>query len=231
MNCDQVFDVLTRGPFPSGASHDADIELHLEACHDCRQLADALRPAVDMFHEAVPHDEYDDLPGYRGSLRESEAQSLPLAVATMLDRASAEASATCERRRKVTSEMSSWRLTAACLLVLALAGLLWSVNSNSHDDWVFKGSNVPRPEQVQFQPDADGLLQLAKLELSDDCVPGPHQGQFGATTSAGDPNDEGFQTQHFVCCTHCHHAAYSQSQPSPPHTISVAMAACTACHE
>jgi len=231
MNCDQVFDVLTRGPFPSGASTDANVELHLAACHDCRQLADALRPATDMFHEAMAQDEYDHLPGYRGSLRESETQPLPSAVATMLDRPPAEASAICERHRRVTPERSAWRLTAACLLALAIAGLLWTVNSNSHDDWVFNGSGAPRPEQVQFQPDADGLLQLAKLELSDECVLRTHREQRGATTSASDPNDDGFQTQQFVCCTRCHHAISSQSPPSPPRTISVAMAACTACHE
>ncbi len=231
MNCDQVFDVLTRGPFPSGASTDADVELHLAACHDCRQLADALRPAVDMFHEAIPHDEYDDLPGYRGSLRESETQPLPSAVAMMLDRPPAKATAVCERRRKVTPERPAWRLTAACLLVLVLAGVLWTVNSSSRDDWVFVGSDAQRPEQAQFQPDADGLLQLAKLELSDKCVLGPRRGRLGTTTSAGDPNADGSQTQHFVCCTRCHHAASSSSQPSPPHTISVAMAACTVCHE
>jgi len=231
MKCDQVFEVLTRGPFPSGSSDDANVELHLEACHDCRQLADALRPAADMFHEAMPHNEHDDLPGYQGSLRESETQPLPSAVAMMLDRPPAETSATCQRHRKVTPERSSWRLTAACLLALAIAGVLWTVNSNSHDDWAFERSGAPRPEQAQFQPDADGLLQLAKLELNDKCVLRIHRGQRDATTSAGDPNDDGFQTHHFVCCTRCHHAASSRSQPSPPPTISVAMAACAACHE
>lgn len=267
MNCDQVFDVLTRGPFPSGTSIDANVELHLAACHDCRQLADALRPAVDMFHEAMPHDEHDDLPGYRGSLRETETRSLPSAIAAMLDRPSAEASTSrlskssvgwlseavlrrcrprranvqdrkpygtstiCERRRKVTSETSPWRLTAACLLVLVLAGVFWTVNSNSHNDWAFKESHEPRPEQFEFQPDADGLLHLAKLELSDKCVPRHHRGQLGTTTSPGDANSDVVQAPRFACCTQCHHAASSRSQPSRPQTISVAMAACTACHE
>jgi hypothetical protein len=184
-----------------------------------------------MFHEAMPRDEHDGLPGYRGSLRESETQPLPLAVSTMLDRPRSEPSAICERHRKITSEMSSWRLTAACSLLLALTGLLWAVNPDSHNGWGFKESDAPRPQQAQFQLDADGLLQLAKLELSDECVPGLHGGQLVATTSAGDPNDGGFQTQHFVCCTNCHHAASSRSQPSSPNTISVAIAACTACHE
>ena len=230
MNCDQVFDILTRGPFPSGTSDD-DVELHLAAGHDCRQLADALRPAVDMFHEAMPHDEYDALPGYRGSLRESDARSLPLAVTLMLDRPSIDASTICERSRKITPDMSSWRLAVVALLVLAFAGLLWSVNSSSNDDWTFKGSGTSRPDPAQIQPDAGGQLQLAKLELSDECVSRYDRGQLGATRLADGPNDGSSQTQHFVCCTQCHHAASSQSRPSPPQTISVAMAACTACHE
>ncbi len=231
MNCDQVFDVLTRGPFPSGASIDADIELHLGACHDCRQLADALRPAVDLFHEAMPHDECDDLPGYRGSLRESEASSLPMAVAMMLDHPSVDASAICERRRKVTLGMSSWRLTAACLLILAIAGMLWTVNSTSHDGQLFGGSDAASLQHARFQPDAEGMVHLARLDLSGECMLAVDRKQAQATTSAGDSRDGGFQTRRFACCTHCHHAAPSSSKPSPLHAISVAMAACVACHE
>ena len=57
MNCDHVFDILTRAPFPAGEASDADVEHHLRACHECRQLAEALRPAVDLFHESIPSDE------------------------------------------------------------------------------------------------------------------------------------------------------------------------------
>lgn len=64
MNCDQVFDVLTRGPFPTGAASDIDVQRHLVACADCRQLAEALRPALDLIHESVPPEESWGLPGY-----------------------------------------------------------------------------------------------------------------------------------------------------------------------
>ncbi|HEV7281961.1 MAG TPA: hypothetical protein VGN57_17295 [Pirellulaceae bacterium] len=82
--CDQVFERLTRGPFPGGPfadgstsdpAEDARVERHLACCHDCRRLAEALRPAVDLFHEAL--ERTDDLPRYGGKLRE-ERQSLPL---------------------------------------------------------------------------------------------------------------------------------------------------------
>lgn len=66
MNCDQVFNVLTRGPFPTGAPDDAEVEGHLADCPSCWEFAEALRPAVDVFEEAVLPAESRDLPGYWG---------------------------------------------------------------------------------------------------------------------------------------------------------------------
>jgi len=68
LNCDQVFEVLTRGPFPTGEPQDEAVERHLRACHECRQLAEALRPAVALMHEAVSSEEAEQLPEYQGSL-------------------------------------------------------------------------------------------------------------------------------------------------------------------
>lgn len=58
--CDDVFEVLTRGPFPTG-EHETDfpIERHLTVCHSCRELAEALRPATEMLSEQ-PADDADD---------------------------------------------------------------------------------------------------------------------------------------------------------------------------
>ena len=64
MNCDQVFDILTRGPFPTGTAIDAGVETHLDACAECRRLAEALRPAIELFQEAIGPEESRDLPGY-----------------------------------------------------------------------------------------------------------------------------------------------------------------------
>ena len=75
MDCDQVFMILTRGPFPTGNPWDEEVESHLEVCADCWQLAEALRPAVEVFQEAVPPAEGRDLPGYWGDAR-------PLALGT-----------------------------------------------------------------------------------------------------------------------------------------------------
>lgn len=69
MDCDQVFMILTRGPFPTGEAWDEQVETHLEKCGSCWQLAEALRPALEVFQEAVPPAEGRDLPGYWGDAR------------------------------------------------------------------------------------------------------------------------------------------------------------------
>ena len=67
--CDDVFDILTREPFPSGGAADEFVESHLAVCHECRQLAEAFRPAVGLFHESMSAELDDELPMYRGRLK------------------------------------------------------------------------------------------------------------------------------------------------------------------
>jgi len=69
MDCDQVFMILTRGPFPTGEPSDELVEAHLERCAECWRLAEALRPALEVFQEAIPAAESRDLPGYWGDAR------------------------------------------------------------------------------------------------------------------------------------------------------------------
>jgi hypothetical protein len=79
MDCDQVFMILTRGPFPTGESWDEQVETHLETCGDCWRLAEALRPALEVFQEAVPPSEGRDLPGYWGDARPASSAVAHLA--------------------------------------------------------------------------------------------------------------------------------------------------------
>lgn len=100
LSCDQVFDVLTQGPFPqfpaakpSAAEppqvqqsvRDEEVELHLSVCHSCRQLAEALRPATTALGKASlgiaaeTLAQRDSLPQYRGRLPQL-ATSEPLAT-------------------------------------------------------------------------------------------------------------------------------------------------------
>ncbi len=66
MDCEEIFGWLTSGPFPTGLTEDADIEAHLSICPDCGALAEALRPAPDLFHESLTPSETRNLPGYHG---------------------------------------------------------------------------------------------------------------------------------------------------------------------
>jgi hypothetical protein len=78
MDCDQVFMILTRGPFPTGEQTDELVEAHLEACGACWRMAEALRPAQEIFQEAVPAAEGRDLPGYWGDARPTPAATAQL---------------------------------------------------------------------------------------------------------------------------------------------------------
>ena len=62
INCDQVFDRLTQGRFPSGRESDSQIEKHIRFCNSCREFAEAMRPAIDLIHESADEYKSDDLP-------------------------------------------------------------------------------------------------------------------------------------------------------------------------
>ena len=48
MDCDQVFMILTRGPFPTGEAWDEEVETHLETCGGCWRLAEALLASGEL---------------------------------------------------------------------------------------------------------------------------------------------------------------------------------------
>ncbi|HEY1065833.1 MAG TPA: hypothetical protein VGE52_06980 [Pirellulales bacterium] len=66
VDCDQVFEILTSGPFPTGGATDDAVESHLAECSACRRLAEALAPALDLIHESLRPDESAGLPEYWG---------------------------------------------------------------------------------------------------------------------------------------------------------------------
>jgi hypothetical protein len=146
MSCDEVFDVLTRAPFPAGESHDVDVEHHLRACHDCRQLAEGLRPALDLFHEALSTPD-KNLPVYQGNLPEC---SQPMASMRGL--------------QPVTVSFGPW--VAAAVLMVCFAGAFFLGR------WT---SSSERPSQVASATSVaartvEGQHVLATLRLPDICL-------------------------------------------------------------
>jgi hypothetical protein len=82
MDCDQVFKILTCGPFPTGEPWDEQVEAHLETCAECWRLAEALRPALEVVQEAIPPAESRNLPGYWGDARPASVSLAELATGT-----------------------------------------------------------------------------------------------------------------------------------------------------
>lgn len=55
LNCDQTFDCLTD-PIHR---HSHEVEQHLDSCPRCRDMADALEPALDLLDESVGFESFD----------------------------------------------------------------------------------------------------------------------------------------------------------------------------
>jgi hypothetical protein len=126
--------ILTRGPFPTGEPWDEDVEAHLETCADCWRLAEALRPALEVFQEAVPPAESRDLPGYWGDARPAAAviselsrPSMRLATVAGVRRV---ARTSASRRDDPAGQISPEKLRALVLATTFAAtaialGLVW----------------------------------------------------------------------------------------------------------
>ena len=141
LSCDAVFDVLTRAPFPDSGSDSESVEAHLSVCHECRCLAEALRPAIGLFHEAMDDDSVA-LPTYRGKFHAPGRRRL--------------ASRSNQSRRRFGGGV-----LAASLLVAA--GLLLAAGQRFSDEAV--------PHAVVVRPLADrDVGRLASLHLPKECA-------------------------------------------------------------
>ena len=225
MNCDQVFDVLTRGPFPTGDPSDASVERHLRGCEDCRRLAGALRPAVALLHEAVPVDESHDLPGYWGELwLRGGIDDVATTTTTTRAAVSPHRPASAAQAGSVGA-VRLWKLAAALVLGVALGAALWSwdfPSPASTSEMAQSRANVWREYRADRIPATpSGQTMLAALSLSPECI----------TTDAA--NDEPRHTPAqppatFLCCSKCHTAAGTRLWSLA--TVATVSSSCQACH-
>jgi hypothetical protein len=238
LNCDQVFDVLTRGPFPTGEPKDEAVEHHLRACHECRRLAEALRPAVALMHEAVTSDQAIDLPEYQGSLPVRGPARRRLSMVRLATAGAKAQAASCtaspvrgEPRRP--QAISAVRFIAVSLLIagLGLAGGMMFSPRGLELLAILPGALVPAPAAASVadgSPDAKGLLTLASLKLPIACVPLSHRpisaeqaAEIAAAIASG--SLDGLR-----CCTECHRAGLSQSKATK--LVAIAQQNCQVCH-
>lgn len=234
MNCDLVFEILTRGPFPSGDPTDASVEVHLARCHDCRRLAEALRPAVELFHETLSFEgETDSLPGYYGALRESE-DSYSTAVADLplwseplenMEPAPNIAPLAPATWGDALHRAGQWAggMLLGMVACFVLAVLL--VQTTSPGDRPGAGApHAPLPVLAATAPHGDEVrAMLASLQLPGVCL---------MTKGEAPPSDapaDSREAEQLLCCTHCHNAARSHRPPVSAVAL-LQREACVACH-
>ncbi len=231
MNCDQVFDVLTRGPFPTGTACDTPVEAHLRVCPECRQLAEALRPALELFQESISPEESRDLPGYWCAVGTERSQPLVSYARELEPPRSMHRTVRVEPPAKGFSALSAWGLAAA----LALGVTLGSLASSR---WTLDGlSNLP--------PDNSGgvIIRAASDDDGPRFTPAEHKllaGMHAAACTRHQPSpaprhtvgrQRVFETAdlgNLACCTECHNA--NSDSVTSYATLKVSQS-CQICHK
>ena len=239
IHCDEVFDILTRGPFPSGSESDPAVEHHLRCCHDCRQLAEALRPAVALFHECLSDDEVRSLPEYHGDvvpLAQPHTRRLPRQIAEVRmppEIASRDRHPPADRRSLLVQGFVAIMLSAAVILLAisfgsSLRGLHHSPSSGGPGNWeTTNASPLSSQEKARL---------LLALKLPAACWLG---------TDLHTEGSHGFEQQlalalerhEIACCTRCHaekpnspNAAVHQTASSQ-RQFATLQKSCLVCHK
>jgi hypothetical protein len=216
MNCDQVFDVLTRGPFPTGAASDDIVERHLAGCGDCRRLAHALRPAIELFEEAVAPEESRGLPAYWGEACQASSDVTAATKTGRIPRAPRLALA--RRTRRDSAHTNGLMFAGAALLGVVMAAAIHSA--------------LPRDQAAR----AEGIDAILALDPAQVCLTNsrgddePTMSSTAMIRPSGDPQTIPPPEIDLACCHDCHGT-------DGRHTVSVSHEAtrrvglsCQVCH-
>jgi hypothetical protein len=244
VDCDHVFEVLTRGPFPTGAADDAAVEHHLRACHDCRRLAEALRPAIELLHEAVADDEALALPEYQGALAcDLPVRRRAMRLAGDIEAPPSEAVAvvTAGRRQMAPPNAHHAPRMLAAVRWIAASLLLASAGVLAGAMYVAPGlapsvASLPRnAEQPAFDepfmngvPTAQSLMRLTALRLPLVCLPASHHPVSLADADVISAALASGTQEALRCCTECHHAGAASTAST--RMIATTQESCRACH-
>lgn len=244
IQCDEVFEILTRGPFPTGAASDSLVEAHLTRCADCRRLAEALRPAMVAAPEAVAPEEGINLPCYGGVLAGQPPQR-PYARSSRTSRNAGTllGAVTWPSLCRLATPLMQFAAAAAVGCVLAVGMVRWDVQQLRLDVGapvapsgaqathavVPARAVIPASDQGEAgsraarEAESSRFRWTAQISLActaDD----PQSGRGLALPPSG---GAARQAGAYQCCTHCH--AASSPAPVSRGTAQVATA-CRSCH-
>lgn len=222
--CDDVFDVLTRGPFPTG-QHETDfpVERHLTVCHSCRELAEALRPVTAVLAEG------------QQSAGEQETQ-LPVFLAE--EQAKCRCCVTDQTEVKTTDPIRELRvpligLALSLMIVLAVSGSWFSGERRPTS-----GATLPSGSLMADSPAPGANVLEAGFGLANCSLLAVDNFQKGTTNATQQPAESAtqkFSAEH--CCSQCHHAgkpsqtASSKSLgPKKGLQVTALVTRCSVCH-
>jgi hypothetical protein len=209
-----------------GTPCDEPLEAHLGECGECRRLAEALRPALELFQEAVAPEESRDLPGYWCAAA-SDGPRASVSYAPEVEplqprRRSAPPGAASRR----TVGRTAWRMAAMLALGVTLgsmAGARWLLDSSA---WSGHGSNTsvaplaPRVEEPRWT--ITERMELGMLPAA--CFRSEPAG-LSETSERHQLATIGLET--LGCCSGCHHAA---SDAAPRTATAKVVQSCQLCH-
>lgn len=229
--CDDVFDILTRGPFPSGDASDSLVESHLASCPGCHRLAEALRPAVELFEESIGPEEGRYLPRYWGDASSDAA-----------DLWERETAVVARPRPKPRSTNRTWERFApagrniARFLAAAAVGAVIAAAANPNH-WVRPGESIFPPASAESADGGANAAPLLAVANPFDHLPracralNMHRHDSSAENETGlvpQPEKENEQ----ACCTECHRIGNPKAgQAAPPNKATAEVSqVCSTCH-
>jgi hypothetical protein len=231
MNCDEVFAILTRGPFPSGDRHDRFVEAHLQMCAECQRLAEALRPNDEHRPEAVAPEDTVSLPGYWGGPLHAVTRPL-VSLAQNSGRARPQRSTAPARVVSLRGyRINLWQFTAAIALGIVMAAVLRT----------FVGPSEPNNEINRRGaggitilrngvPITDFDLQSFVQRLPPECLRGSAVPVSNPTFGSGrNPTMHSAQMDLQRCCTQCHYSG-SADNPTDNYSLTRLHRGCALCH-
>jgi len=228
MNCDRVFDVLTRGPFPTGAASDAAVERHLGHCAECRRLATALRPAVELFEEAIHPEDSRGLPSYWGEVTEPHPAAYDATFATLEEEISiARTTRRALHRARATRSLIPVRAIDDCdrlfrFLGAVAVGVVLAFSFRTMSDGAGEAASSSRSAGMNISGLPWQVCSAAMI------VAPQRPGQGASMQASGISSLASLESSQLRCCSKCHHAG-SRFAGAAPVPQSVAMS-CVACH-
>lgn len=142
IDCDHVFDILTRGPV--SLDEQPTVRDHLTECSACRELADALRPAMHLVHEALGDERLPRVEGLLFDVREVAETGRPVS-SDESPQTPPQVSPSDVHRPDVQRPVYSWLpLLAAVLAWIALLGWTGPTSRSGSPGGPAQGSEAVR---------------------------------------------------------------------------------------